>query len=260
MYYSLNDTFRVRADKPDWRDIHYNFMRSSSPRDVVDLRKWASPIEDQLHLGSCVGQAVVGAYELMINKKYPDLFTDLSRLYVYYNARLLDNMVNEDAGAYTRDGIKAIHKYGICSEDIWPYIINRFSVVPPVECYMDGKKRMIKNYYRILVLPDVIDALNADHPVVISMNIYDSFYDLELPGRSILSMPTANENLIGGHAVTLVGYDIPRQLLLARNSFGEYWGDRGYFWIPFNYFTKDIMDNWIFDIDLLGETTSRFTL
>ena len=85
--------FGVKADKIDWRDRPYNFARDANPRDVVDLRPWASPVEDQLHLGSCVGQAVVGAYELMINKQFPSQFIDLSRLFVYYNARALDNMI-----------------------------------------------------------------------------------------------------------------------------------------------------------------------
>lgn len=251
------NNFKVRADKSDWRDRTYNFLRESKPRDIVDLRPWASPVEDQLHLGSCVGQAIVGAYELMINKAYPQLFSDLSRLYVYYNTRLLDGMTSEDSGAYTRDGIKAIYKYGVCSEDIWPYIIDRFSIVPPTECYMDGLNRTISSYHRIQVLPDIIDALNSNYPIVISMNIYDSFYDLESSGNSILPMPGITENLIGGHAVTLVGYNLQKKLLLARNSFGENWGDRGYFWIPFDYFNKDVMDNWIFDIDVLDQTPAR---
>ena len=138
--------FRVKADKLDWRDVHYTFARDKNPREVVDLRPWASPVEDQLHLGSCVGQAVVGAFELMINKLYPGKFTDLSRLFVYYNARALDDMVNEDVGAYVRDGIKAVSQWGVCSESIWPYLINKFSLAPSIESYMDAKNRLIKKY------------------------------------------------------------------------------------------------------------------
>jgi C1A family cysteine protease len=247
--YFHND-FRVKADEPDWRDRYYNFARIESPRDIVDLRKWASPIEDQLHLGSCVGQAVVGAYELLINKADRKKFTDLSRLFVYYNARLLDDAVDEDVGAYTRDGIKAVNKYGVCSEAAWPYIIERFANTPSVQSYEDARHRLIKKYYRIQNIKDIVDALNADSPVVTSMNVYDSFFELDDGRKTILPMPRANENIIGGHAVSFVGYNLPKRLFLARNSFGTNWGDQGYFWVPFDYAEKDFMDNWTFDIEL----------
>lgn len=241
--------FRVKADPLDWRDHYYNFARIESPRDRVDLRIWASPVEDQLHLGSCVGQAVVGAYELLLNKFDRKKFVDLSRLFVYYNARLLDDSVDEDIGAYVRDGIKAVNKYGVCSELVWPYIIERFANTPSIQSYEDAQRRLIKKYYRIQNIKDIVDALNADCPVVTSMNVYDSFYDLD-QGKKILPMPQANENLIGGHAVSFVGYDLSKKLFLARNSFGTDWGDRGYFWVPFDYAERDFMDNWTFDIEI----------
>jgi C1A family cysteine protease len=243
--------FRVKADPQDWRDRYYNFARIESPRDRVDLRPWASPVEDQLHLGSCVGQAVVGAYELLLNRLDKTKFTDLSRLFVYYNARLLDNITGEDVGAYVRDGVKAVNKYGVCSEQVWPYLINRFAEPPSIASYEDAKLRTIKKYYRIEKIEDIVDALNADCPVVTSMNVYDSFDDLEYSKDYILAMPKANENIIGGHAVTFVGYDLPKRLFLARNSFGEDWCMDGYFWVPFDYAERDFMDNWTFDIKII---------
>lgn len=243
--------FRVKADKIDWRDCRYNFARIESPRDYVDLRPWASPIEDQLHLGSCVGQAVVGAYELLLNKLDKNKFTDLSRLFVYYNARLLDDSVDEDVGAYVRDGIKAVNKYGVCSEMSWPYLIERFANAPSVQSYEEAKQRLIKKYYRIEDIKDIVDALNSNNPVVTGMNVYDSFYDLDGGGKKILPMPTHHEDIIGGHAVTFVGYNLPKKLFLARNSFGTDWGDNGYFWVPFDYAERDFMDSWTFDIKIV---------
>lgn len=248
MYF--ND-FKVKADLQDWRDHYYSFSRAKTPKERVDLRPWASPIEDQLHLGSCVGQAVVGAYELLLNKLDRSKFVDLSRLFVYYNARLLDNSVGEDVGSYVRDGIKAVNKFGICTELAWPYLIEKFANTPPESSYRDARHRLIKKYYRIVDIKDIVDALNADSPVVTSMNVYDSFYELDDGRKTILPMPTASENLIGGHAVTFVGYDLPKKLFLARNSFGTDWGDQGYFWVPFDYAERDFMDSWTFDIELI---------
>lgn len=247
----MQNRFKVRADPVDWRDRYYDFTRIESPRERVDLRPWASPVENQDHLGSCVGQAVVGAYELLLNKADATKFTDLSRLFVYYNARLLDNSTNEDVGAFVRDGIKAVEKYGVCSEQIWPYLVERFAYAPSIQSYEDARTRLIKKYYRLKNVKDMIDALNADLPVVTSFNVYDSFDELEYSRNHILPMPRASENLVGGHAITFVGYDLSKKLFIARNSFGEDWGDRGYFWVPFDYAENDFMDSWVFDIELI---------
>jgi C1A family cysteine protease len=244
--------FRVKADRYDRRDLYYDFRKKIDVKKAVDLRPWCSPVEDQLQLGSCVGQAVVGAFELTVNRLHPDKFLDLSRLFVYYNARLYegDYYLDKDLGSYVRNGIKAVNKWGVCDETLWPYEVDKFSWAPSIESYVDGKKRLIKSYYRIQGVSDMLYALTMDYPIVISMNVYNSFYDLEDSSNTILSMPRPNEDIIGGHAVALVGYDLEKRLLLARNSFGTNWADNGYFWMPFDYVKKDVMDNWIFDIEL----------
>jgi C1A family cysteine protease len=244
----IDKRFTTKADKPDWRDRYYNFARTEL-RPYVDLRPWAGKVEDQLDLGSCTGQAVVAAYELLVNMNAPEKSTDLSRLFVYYNSRLLEGDVLSDKGAYIRDAIKAVRSYGICSENIWPYNVSQFTTKPTNECYTDARHRVIKNYYRVTILDDILDALNANHPVVSSMLVYSDFNKISNV-KAKLSMPQTGEQYIGGHAITLVGYDLPNKLLLAKNSFGSDWGDNGYFWIPFDYAETQFMDNWIFDIFL----------
>lgn len=244
--------FTVRKDRIDYRDMIYSFKKDIPLKQYVDLRPYASAVEDQLHLGSCVGQAVVGAYELMTRKLYIDQFTDLSRLFVYYNARALDNSIEEDVGSYTRDGIKALHKWGVCEEIIWPYLINKFADAPSIAAYEDALKRVVKNYYRLIRTDDILQALNSEYPVVTSMNVYNTFYDLSLPREILLKMPTTSDDIIGGHAVVLVGYNLDNKTFMARNSFGESWGEDGYFYVPFEYVEKDFMDSWIFDINSIN--------
>lgn len=242
--------FIIKKDRIDHRDMIYSFKKDVPLKQYVDLRPYASAIEDQLHLGSCVGQAVVGAYELMIRKLYIDQFIDLSRLFVYYNARALDNSVDEDVGSYTRDGVKALHKWGVCSENIWPYLIDRFAESPSIAAYEDALTRTISNYYRLITVDDMLQALNQEYPVVTSMNVYNTFYDLSIPGESLLKMPTEFDDIVGGHAVVFVGYDLNNKTFIVRNSFGESWGLNGYFFVPFEYVKNDFMDSWIFDINI----------
>ena len=243
-----NSKYKVQSDHHDNRDLIYKSTEQPL-RDVVDLRNWASPIEDQRRLGSCVSNAIVGAYELLLNKDVPKEFVDLSRLFVYYNARLIEGSPNEDTGLYLRDGIKAVKDKGICKESLWPYNISKFAIKPNDASYLDAHHRNIKNYHRITTVEDVLDALNNNRPVVLAMDVYDNF-DYLNPVDFIISMPKGSESFVGGHAVCLVGYDLPRQLILARNSFGKDWGLDGYFCIPFEYLKENTLDLWVFDIVL----------
>lgn len=60
----LHQELLIKSPEDD-RDMVY--VPSGEPlRTHVDLRRWASPVDDQLHLGSCVPTAIVNAYEMMV--------------------------------------------------------------------------------------------------------------------------------------------------------------------------------------------------
>lgn len=238
--------FIVKKDPHDSRDLFCKVSNNSNIKNKVDLRRWCSPIEDQLHLGSCVGQAIVGAFELMINKLHPENFKDLSRLFVYYNARLLEDYVDEDVGVYVRDGIKAVHKWGVCTEELWPYLINKFADTPSVISYLDAKERLIDSYYRINSIDDMIASLGLEIPVVTGIQVFGNFDRLE--SDAIIRLPDDKDEILGGHAITIVGYDNNKKYFICRNSFGKDWGDQGYFYMPYDYAELYAMDAWMFNI------------
>jgi C1A family cysteine protease len=240
--------FIIKKDPCDYRDLFYKAAKNNNTKNKVDLREWCSPIEDQLHLGSCVGQAIVGAFELMINKSHPEKFRDLSRLFVYYNARLLEGYVNEDAGTYVRSGIKAVHKWGVCIEEHWPYLINKFADTPSLESYIDARERFIDSYYRINSIDDIIASLSMEIPVVTGIQVFDDFD--RLGSDSVVPLPSDKDHILGGHAVTIVGYDNDKKYFICRNSFGEDWGDQGYFYMPYDYAELYAMDAWMFNITI----------
>ena len=102
-------------DLPDQRDVLYaaplTIMKSLPP--AVDLRPACPPVYDQGALGSCTANALSGAYEFDLIKQKKNDYTP-SRLFVYYNERVLINTVNSDSGAYIRDGIKTMNNQGVC--------------------------------------------------------------------------------------------------------------------------------------------------
>lgn len=236
----------LRRSAPDSRDRKFS-AAETKPRDLVDLREWDSQMEDQGDLGSCVGHAITSAYEVMLKRQYPDQFVELSRLFVYYNARLLEESINEDVGATLRKALKSTERYGICSETLWPYDIAKFTVEPTEQCYEDGLTRTIKNYRALAHTEDAIKVLNADTPVIIGCSIYDSFYDVDV-SNPIVPMPNSYDNYSGEHAICVLGYDLEKRLFLIKNSFGTNWGYQGYAWMPFRYAKDYVFERWCFDI------------
>lgn len=221
-------------DLPDHRDFIYQAAGIGIPKQI-DLRSYCSPVEDQGQLGSCTGNALVGAMELLeISEKQPT-FLNLSRLFVYYNERALEGTIRQDAGAMIRDGVKTLVQKGVCTEALWPYNIAKFKSKPAAKCFTDGITRKVVTYSRLNTLDDMRNCLAAGFPFVFGFSVYDSFESAAVTKTGVVNMPATAEKLLGGHAVLAVGYDDTTKRFLVRNSWGAQWGQKGYFTIPYDY-------------------------
>src|ERR1700756_5510415 len=115
----------------------------------VDLRPGCPPVYDQGQLGSCTANGTGGALEFaQIKEKKANPFTP-SRLFIYYNERVIEHTVNSDSGAQIRDGIKVVAKQGAPPEADWPYDINKFTEKPPTKAFQDAAKNQVSSYHRV---------------------------------------------------------------------------------------------------------------
>jgi C1A family cysteine protease len=98
----------------------------------------------------------------------------------------------------------------------------------------------VTSYQRVpRVLNQLKGCLASGLPFVFGFSVYDSFESQEVARTGVVPMPdTATEQLLGGHAVLAVGYDDADQRFVVRNSWGEGWGDGGYFTMPYAYLTE----------------------
>jgi len=239
-----------RRDAPDFRDrvlaLREEHTANLPPK--KDLRgEEHFDLYDQGSLGSCTANALAAAFHFDQIRQGLEPFAP-SRLFIYYNEREIEGTVGEDSGAMIRDGIKCLASKGVCEERAWPYKTDTFTAKPSASCYELALKNKAKAYARVpQTLHEMKGCINQGFPFVFGFMVLSSFLTPEVAQTGEMKMPGPYDFVRGGHAVMCVGYDDEREVFIVRNSWGENWGDRGYFYMPYSYMTHQALsqDHWV---------------
>jgi C1A family cysteine protease len=200
-----------------------------------------SKVEDQGNLGSCTAHSVVAMIEFLDNKD-DKKYTDYSRLFLYYNTRAIEGSIFEDSGASIRNTIKAAVKTGVCPENGlwgWEYNEAKFKKLPSIWCYWRARDVLVKEYLRLSNnLNQLKYCIANGNTFAFGFMITDKFMDdPQTINKGIMSLPKKGDAILGGHAVCAVGYDDNKEVFIIRNSWSESWGDKGYFYMPYDFIT-----------------------
>jgi C1A family cysteine protease len=248
-------------DLPDPRDHLYSAPLGNLQAlpAAVDLQP-TFPIYDQGRIGSCTANALAGAvqFDRLKSAQKPDFVP--SRLFIYYNERVIEGDPGNDAGAQLRDGIKTLQQQGVCPESEWPYddtpapyeggpfpVGSKPATQPNQKCYNDAANYEIKSYQRLnQILSQLQGCLAAGFPFVFGFSVFNEWYSQD-PRPALIPVPSNSDSLVGGHAVLCVGYDNDKRLFKIRNSWGNSVGDNGYFYMPYSYVTEPTLagDFWV---------------
>ncbi len=244
-----------QPDLPDQRDYRYAapaIVLKKLPR-KADLRPGCPAVYDQGELGSCTANAIGAAFEFGLIKQDAPAFMP-SRLFIYYNERVIEHSVSNDSGAMIRDGIKTVNKEGVCPEEEWPYIISKFALKPGPACYSTALEHQVLSYHRVpRELDQIKGCLAEGFPMVFGFTVYESFESAAVAGNGIVDLPAPGEHVIGGHAVLAVGYDDTSRRFLVRNSWSDQWGMKGYFTMPYDYLLNENLSDDFWTIRLVEE-------
>ena len=216
------------------------------------LKKFFKPISNQYSVGSCVANATADAFEAMTARRLgvdPSQVEDISRLFIYWNARNLSNppSCGVDKGSRIRLAFDCMARYGAPSERACPYDISKVNERPSILAYREAIKNRISKFYRIdgegsERIIQIKQALTAGNPVVFGIKIADSFKKVN--SEEVIYNP--NGGWIGGHAMIIVSWSESKQAFEVRNSWGEGWGVKGYCWMDKDYIASNVTsDIWV---------------
>ncbi|MDX2216843.1 MAG: C1 family peptidase [Oculatellaceae cyanobacterium bins.114] len=261
-----NLKYRIGGYQPGTRPDHAKshqagrFEKQQLPH-RVDLRKFMTDVEEQVG-NSCVANAFVGAYEYLAKRELGEA-GDVSRLFLYYNARARHNSQNEDSGTMMYCAIESLMEHGACCEDLW---LNDESMIfnePDASAYENAANFTITEAEVIETDLDLWrHTLAEGHPIAFALNLFESF-NTATENRGRISLPKKSENVRethAWHAMLCVGYSDKDRMFIVRNSWGPEWGDRGYCYIPYDYVMHPDYnghDSWIIksvnDLDFTSE-------
>ena len=240
--------------RPDHRDRPIEeFLELPSWRSLpasTDLRGLFPPALDQGRLGSCVSNATAGATQFTMKKMGSKVFLALpSRLFLYYNTRLIEGTQGRDSGCYVRDALKSLNSDGVCSEIEWPYVESQVLTRPSKISYTHATKEKSVNYGAVdNTQADQIKAVLAvGYPIIFGFTVYDSFLSAQVAKTGIVPMPGPNEKDQGGHSMLIGGHDDPTNIYRCRNSWSTTWGQNGWCEMPQDYLENQNMasDFWV---------------
>ncbi|MBU3940596.1 MAG: VCBS repeat-containing protein [Nanoarchaeota archaeon] len=224
--------------EPDWEEIetkreeaeNYKGQRYNLP-DYFDWRdqhgeNYVTPIKDQEQCGSCWAFATMASQEGNVKAYFnnPNLNLNLSEqdlvscfhgsgcggLCTCEFPNLLDYLINPK----------------ICTEVCFPYTATNEDCANKCSNWQDDSWGITSWQEIPFVRDEIKNALITKGPLITGMEVYDDFFSYEGGIYSHVS-----DWLVGYHAVTIVGYGQNDGLgyWIVKNSWGEDWGEDGYF-------------------------------
>jgi len=196
---------------------------------------------NQGNLASCTANALCS-----IVNSYAGVET--SRLFLYYNERRYIRQVDTDSGAYLHHGIESLIHQGICPESAWPYETEKFRNKPSDQAYSEAKDVKVLHTGCVKQTLKVMQFwIWQGFAIALCFRVYSSFFSYLTATTGQVPDPEDGEHSVGGHAVIVVGYDNAAASFVCQNSWGESWGDKGYFHISYKYIldSSKTSDLWI---------------
>ena len=221
---------RKYGGKPPKRDIRdYKLAKFICPLPESFSLSNLPRVKDQENVRSCVAHAMSSIMEYFEQGK-----TDLSTNFIYGIQKKICGY--SGTGMYLQNACKIAQKYGDMLEKDCPG-----NDEVPVCCkkaekaFADKNKSntayvyKVKNYFNCKDFDDIKKAIYRYGPVLGSVKWYD---DYQCDKNGVLFRDSTKKSNYGYHTIMIYGWT--KEGFLCQNSWGENWGNKGRFILPYS--------------------------
>jgi hypothetical protein len=272
----LGRTLDARPDRLDLRDREFapqvRSLAACWPDDAQLARVLpgyvaAGLVRDQGNDGACTGFGLSCVVNYLLFRRQLETGArtapeSVSPRMLYHLARFYDEWPGDAyEGSSCRGALKAWHKHGVCSEQLWPYSGKKPGFQRPRAGWdIDALTRTVGVYYRVnhASVVDMQAAIFQIGAIYVAAQVHDGW---NLPGKKTLPIahaslpgirPIRNRKSLGGHAFALVGYN--EQGFVAQNSWGTSWGQSGFAILPYEEWNQYGSDAWVCALGVPADT------
>jgi C1A family cysteine protease len=193
----------------------------------INGKNFITPITNQSSCGSCVAFGSLAAVEgtMRVKRNDPDFQVNLSEAHLFYCHAATQGR-NCDNGWWVDPALEACKNIGVADEDCYPYTPGN----QQCKACSDWQNRVTKisSWSKLTTAADMKTWLSTKGPVAACFKVYDDFYAYR---SGIYSHVTGN--FLGGHCVCTIGYNDTDGYWICKNSWGDKWGEKGFFRIAY---------------------------
>ncbi|QIS12684.1 C1 family peptidase [Nocardia arthritidis] len=204
---------------------------AGTPPASYSLQRFALPAGDQGPVGSCVTWATgYTGYGILMNEQQIGGGPQ-APMYIYSQIAKGD-----DTGTYAGVALPLEQQQGIDTKsDYWQGDFD-YTTQP------DAAERANAAHYKLSgakdltkgdIVTNIKQAIASGLPVPFGFDVRESFENLDATNYQY--NPSPRERILGGHEVTIVGYDANGVTI--ENSWGASWGHNGFFTAPWSFIT-----------------------
>lgn len=217
----------------------------------VDLRPFSISRHDQGQTESCVANSTCKALSIKYAEKYGiENNIEFSRLDIYYGARAEMNppQTHLDNGTNISLAMDVLRRFGICKESEWPFDISKINIPTSIMATRQSFLNKISGHFKIdssgnQLIDDIILNLKNKNPVVFGMDVGSEFQSYGPTSDPINKLT----NPSGGHATVIIGY--LNGCFLCENSWGNQFGQNGFYFIDPTFLASVGSDFWVMQND-----------
>ena len=195
---------------------------------------YSTPVKNQAPAPTCETYALCASLETLMQYQMQELYNpDLSETHLYFYA----GGTYEAGYVNLMDAADYLIINGTPDEGCYPDPHRAFDY--PFESLPDWRNRTIKIEewgWVDLDVESIKSALIEYGPLIICMKIYKDFYKYK---RGVYRHKWGK--IVGGHVMTIFGYDDNKQCFIVKNSWGTSWGDDGWFKLAYD---ADLFAEW----------------